>query len=348
MFALSMPVAEETITADDGTLLFRHTFQEVVLTTDNAAVTEAVTQNLLQRIDANIGSLNGLIEAAKNSYTPDNENWAAFYFEVKYAPTRIDGSVISLYGVESSYAGSGVPSNMSVSVNYDMVTGKVLTLSDVLSGVDGATEALCQILLNTLAENAEENALFDDYAEVIGRRFQADLQQDSSWYFTEEGLCFFFHPYDIAPYSSGTIQALIPYSNLSGILADSFFPAEQPATNGKIMADWFDEADLSNFENFSELILDSDSDSLLLYTEGVAFDVTLEQGHWDSKTNSFISESTVYAANCLSPGNAFVLQAPLSDTTPTLLLRYYAGGEAYSYFLLSDISSGDILLFTAN
>lgn len=348
LYSISLPTSEETITADDGTVLFRHIFQEVVLTTGNASVTDAVTGDLLRRIDTNISSLNGLISAAKASYTPGKEGWSSYFFEVQYTPTRIDAAMLSLQGTESSYAGSGNPSSTGVSVNYHMSTGQVLTLADVLCDTEAAANALCQLLLASLAESAEENALFDDYAEVISRRFQADLQQDGGWYFTEDGLCFFFHPYDIAPYSSGTIHTLIPYSKLGGILADAFFPAEEPDTDGQLLAVWFDNADLNSFDCFSELILDAGSDTMLLYTEGFLFDVTLEQGYWDSQANRFISTSTVYAANCLSPGKAFVLEAPLSNTTPTLLLRCRSGGKDSSFFLLEDIQTGGILLLAAN
>ena len=348
LISISLPTSEETITADDGTVLFRHIFQEVVLTTGNASVTDAVTLDLLRRIDTNISSLNGLISAAKASYTPGQEGWSSYFFEVQYTPTRIDAAVLSLNGTESSYAGSGNPSSTGVSVNYSMSTGQVLTLADVLCDTDGAADALCRILLETLGETAEENALFDDYADVIGRRFQADLQQDGCWYFTEEGLCFFFHPYDIAPYSSGTIHTLIPYSRLGGILADTFIPAGKPDTEGKLLAVRFEDADLNSFDSFSELILDAGSDTMLLYTDGILLDVTLEQGYWDSKTNSFASVSTVFAANCLSPGKAFVLQAPLSNTTPTLLLRCRADGRDAAFFILEDIQTGGILLLAAN
>lgn len=340
--AISLPAVYDAVTASDGTVIFRHTYQEVVLSTPDAYVAETVAMDLLRRIDTNADALNVLLHLAQSSYPGNPDNWQPHYLEVLYTPTRLDSYILSLHGTESSFSGAGNPTSASVSVNYNLASGEVLTLGDILAEAKTAADDLCRLILDELAK--QEAQLFDDYADVIVRRFQSDLDQESTWYFSDEGLCLFYHPYDIAPHASGTIYITLPYGQLSGVIDDSFFPAYPPKLPGNLEASWFAETDLNQFSYFSELILDSGCAPAIFYTDGNLFNLHLQEGHWDSALNQFVPTSTVYAANTLNQGDAFVLHAPISDTTPTLLLHYEANGESYSAYILRDIATGKLLL----
>ena len=49
--------------------------------------------------------------------------------------------------------------------------------------------------------------LFDDYPELLRSTFQA-----GNFYLTPEGIVIYYQQYDIAPYSSGITEFLLPFS----------------------------------------------------------------------------------------------------------------------------------------
>jgi hypothetical protein len=205
MISISLPEMTNTVLSEDGVVLFRHTFQDVSLISPNPRVNEAVTLDLLQRMDINASTV-AQLENLTQHYTPGTE-WSTLYYEFLYSPSRIDSSVLSLVGAESIYSGSGQAINSTICVNYYMPTGNVMTLSQVLSEESGAQDALLQALLRVLAYNATQWGLYEDYSEPVIRYFPSYLQQESIWYFSPEGLNICFAPYEIAPQSSSRLVA---------------------------------------------------------------------------------------------------------------------------------------------
>ena len=215
MISISLPEMTNTVVSEDGTVLFRHTFQDISLISPNPGVNETVTLDLLQRMDINISTV-VMLEDMTQYYTPGTA-WNTLYYEFIYSPTRIDNTVLSLKGAESIYAGSGQANNSIICVNYYLPTGHVMTLGDVLSEESTAQDALMQALLRVLAHNATQWNLFEDYSEPVILYFSSYLQQESNWFFSPEGLNICFAPYEIAPQSSGTVVATIPVGYADGL-----------------------------------------------------------------------------------------------------------------------------------
>ena len=216
MISIALPEMTNTVVSEDGTVLFRHTFQDISLISPNPRVNEIVTLDLLQRMDINASTV-VMLEDMTQYYTPGTE-WNTLYYEFIYSPTRIDNAILSLKGAESVYTGSGQANNSIICVNYYLPTGQVMTLGETLSEESGSQDALLQALLRVLAHNATQWELFEDYSEPVIRYFSSYLQQENNWFFSPEGLNICFAPYEIAPQTSGTIVATIPYEELTGIL----------------------------------------------------------------------------------------------------------------------------------
>ena len=332
MFSISLPEMTETIVSEDGVTLFRRVFQDVVLSTPNPKINKAVTLDLLQRMDSNAATAGQLADLVQY-YTPGTA-WNTIYYEILYNPTRIDGSVLSLQGIEAVYSGSGQASYSTTCVNYYMTTGGVMTLSEILSEESGAQEGLLQALLTVLAQNAKQWELFEDYSEPVIRYFQSYLQQESIWFFSPEGLNICFAPYEIAPYSSGTVVATIPYESLTGILRSDLFPAKQSQAAGSVEILDFAAAPLEKFSHFSECILTADGKNHLITTDSILYDVRLELGTYQQDIGSFTPSSTVFAANSLCSDQA--IRLCWNPDSQQLLLRCTIGGEAKNFLLTVD------------
>ena len=106
-------------------------------------------------------------------------------------------------------------------LNWDNTTGKVLGLANVLE--PGKHPAYVAALKNVhnqwLANNPDVQQDPATYHRIW------PFQESDNFAFTDQGLVIKYDSYEIAPYSSGQPELLIPYSALHGILRPEFIPA---------------------------------------------------------------------------------------------------------------------------
>lgn len=330
MVAVSVPHTVETIAGNNGDVIYRKTTQAMHLTMRDPDVADRIILDFLNRIDGLSSDEASVQEAAEAAYSGDTY-WDTYFFDVIYNPTRIDHNVLSLYGESASYAGNNRPQRTCIAANYNMVTGDVLTLGSILYHID-AKRALSDLVIQYLDTIAEEKFLLDGYQDVVRKRFNQDESFDEDWYFSNDGLCFYFAPYEIAPYTSGVIIAEIPYDELAGVIADEFFPPEEDVLEGKILTVPMDNADLDRFSQITELTVDNDGDIILLYAEGAVRNVRIHSGTINSENENFEAVYTLFATYTLSPGDAIMLKAKPADEVP-LCVSYESGGE-FHYILL--------------
>lgn len=318
MAAVSLPFENDLRSADDGTVIFQYTHQNMRLILPDPEVADMVILDFLNRIDAHYSEAEAIYDTASAAYN-GSATWIPYLYSILYEPERIDQTVLSLSGSVRSYAGGAHPSHNCISANYDLTNGQVLTLGSILHHID-ALEDLKALSLNELDKIAKEQFLFEDYRELAQQRFAKDESYDEDWYFTDTGLCFYFSPYEIAPYASGVITIEIPYSSLSGILADAYFPPETQSTSGVVNAVSFEEANMSSFTQIAELILDNGGTKKLLYCEDIVEKVYL------SAYNDITGEVyKVFASQYLSPGDAIMIEA--SEISHAGLSLQYTSGD---------------------
>ena len=332
MYAVSVPAVSETTLADDGTVIFTYTHQSMMLTVPDPEVANKVIIDFLSRNDASAVTAETVRQSAKANYNGYAE-WTPYLYSITYSPMRMDQGVLSLFGSCVTYSGASHPERLSVSANYDLVTGDVLTLGSIMSA-NASTEDFCDLVLYALAEIKAAKYLYDGYEETVKQRFSKDESLDQDWYFSTSGLCFYFVPYQIAPYSSGVIVAEIPYEDLTGLLYDGYFPAERETTAGTIQATVLDETDTAQFTQIAELVLDPDAQMVFLQTDGILWDVKIEYGAWDSANINFVPVYTALFSGSLTPGDAIMIQ---SDELSSLRLTYTSGAETVTqHFTFSE------------
>jgi len=324
--------------SEDGVTLFRHTYQDVVISSPNTQINEAITLDLLQRMDVN-SDIAYQISSLSQYYTPGTA-WTPLFYEILYTPTRIDNAVLSLHAIESTCSGSAEITRNETCVNYHMATGTVLTLEQVLSEESSARDALLQALLKELDSQSQALGLFSDYKDTVTRYFQSYLQQENNWYFAGDGLRICFAPYEIAPSSYGTITVSIPYSALNGIVRIDMLPAPRQAVSLSADIVNFADADLDKYSHFAECILDTEAVPVLITTDKILYDVRLELlTQADGNTESTV---TVFGAGSLCSDDALLLQYTPSDEQQ-LILHCTAGGKKHSFSIISG-ESGDFRL----
>jgi hypothetical protein len=256
---------------------------------------------------------------------------------------RIDPNVLSLYGAETSFAGGVHPYSECVSVTYDLTNGKVLLLKDILNPTITAAD-LTPLVLDALEGFGEEYYLYSDYTATVEERFGQGLDMEQGWYLSQEGLCFYFSPYDIAPYSTGEVIISLPYEQLNGILADPYFPVEKSGGVGTVDASLYEESDQGRFEQFYNIIIDDEGAPVLLCTNGLVFDLTLELGYWDMDGMVFYPTGTVFAASSLSFEEAVMVKLFIPDVMSNLRLTYTTEEGTVQKYVFQRGKDGSILL----
>lgn len=334
MTAVSVPTVTQTQTAEDGTILFRYTYQNIELIVSDPEVADSVIVDFLNRIDSTSAQAEQILNAAMSAYS-SSDQWIPYLCQITFDPMRIDHGVLSLMGSYASYSGNAHPEATNLSLNYDLVTGTALALKDILA--DGCSaDALYYPIITALDKLKEEKYLYDGYKSTVKELLTQGSQAGDNWYFSQAGMCFYYSPYEIAPYASGVIVAEIPYSQLSGLIKDAYFPAEIEDSNGSVIVEIFSEENLNKFTQFSEVVLDDSGSKLLLHTDGAVNHIRLESGSWNTKGTRFTPEHTVFAAYSLTPGDAIMIQAENSDDLPTLRLSYSVNGKTEYRYIAAD------------
>lgn len=304
MVAVSVPsVTEDTLSAD-GTVVFQYTYQHMSLMLNKPEVANKVILDFLNRVDSTKQAAEDTATMAK-TYYDGSASWTPYLYHVTYSPTRIDHSVLSLFGNNVVYSGATHPDRTCVSASYDLKTGDVLTLASIMDP-DAAVADFCKLVLGGLSEMAAGNYLYDGYKTTVENRFKSDASTDEAWYFTQTGLCFYFVPYEIAPYASGVITVEIPYEKLSGLVHEDYIPTKKGAVQGSMKMIAFTEADLSKFTDVAEIVINTDGEMRMAYSEGSVQDVRIT-------INDKISNYTIFAANYLSAGNGIGIKVKASE-----------------------------------
>ncbi len=321
MAAIVMPVITEDKSAEDGTVLFSYVYQNITLTLPEPEVADKVIVDFLNRTDHH-ETADTLYASAKKSYEQGAAMPSPYLCSTVYAPMRIDLGVLSLLGSYVTYEGGAHGSQVSTAVSYDLLTGNPLTWKDILQ--ESVTEDdICRLVLEALEGHEYKEDLFPDYGDTVKNIFSQGLQYHTDWYFSTNGLCCFFSPYEIGPFAAGTIVAEIPYAKLSGVLKDEYFPPERDTSADDIRVADFNPDKLEDFTQFTEIVLDEEGKQTIVYTYSVAYDVQLKTGTL-TKDGSFIPENTVLACATLTPGDAIMIQA---NSENPMQLTYTVNGE---------------------
>ena len=336
MVAISLPVSEKNEYTEDDILLFSYKCQTISLIIPDSEIEQKVIVDLQTRLDGFKAAAQEISDQAKSDYN-SSKQWENYFYEILYTPTRIDLSVLSLYGENASWVGGSHPSRNCTSSNYDLMTGDVLTLGSILTHEDALT-TLCDLLIEEVAEIKAEKFIFEDYSDIIQSRFAQNESYNESWFFSNTGLSFYFSPYEIAPYSSGVITVTVPYEELTGIIEDRYFPAERDVANGAIQL--IKQSD--SFTQIAEVILDGSGEMVFLYTDRSVQDVSIEIGTTDAN-NNLVNATTIFASPILTPGDAVMLQADFQNAQQTIRVNYQANGRIITQYITL-IENGTIQL----
>lgn len=328
MYTVSLPRTTETTQAEDGKVIFQYIYQNISLILPEAEVADKITIDYLNHLDTISAHTQTAIEDAKQAYITDN-NINPHFLQNTYSPFRLDGSVLSLYGDTVSYNGGAHPVYFGQSLNYDIVSGERLLLTDILQNGVTVSELLDKIEYAFSLVRAQLT-LFREYEDLLPYFIPTDLSECTNWYFSRPGLSFFFSPGELGPVSSGTISVTIPYRELTKILKDAYFPAEEMHNSGNISAQLFDTEKLSQFERFSELIVQPGSSKILLTANTPMYHIRISETGAANSNAAPTKFDILYAAHTLSSKDAILLEADFSSGQYVISYENFLGVQMFT------------------
>lgn len=324
--------------AEDGTVLFTRQSQSPIVSN---TLSEGVYDMLNRQVAAYLQKINAEAdqweEEAAVFYSdiqqtdPDYEfyGWSSY---TSVSPQRVDENYISLVFFNSQYLGGAHPNNVQTALNFDSVTGALLPLASVFK--TEYKQTVLNMLLEHLWEMETSFGLFDGYEDTVREKFEkmpADMAQN--WYLTDQGIVFFFSPYEISPYAAGVVTVELSYDELDGMLRDDFvLPYDTYDAGGSIRIERNSNA--KNFANV-EYAMTSDGVEFDLITSGTVYDLRLSQIQWAEGVP--VSEQIIYAANRFTDGDLLHFSVDDSQSSPGISVSYVTGGEdaaTLEYFIL--------------
>lgn len=170
-----------------------------------------------QDVDGKVQAMTA--EIKKNA--ADSEEWRLQNLSDAYSTLTVNYSLpyaaqdvysVSMV-VEIYYAGAAHPMNYVLPVNFNLRTGKVLTLADLFKPGSDYLKIISDYCTQQLTEQHKDVFIFPEGALPTEENYQ-------TWTMRYDGLLVTFNPYQVTPYAAGRIDVLVPYYLLKPIFAD--------------------------------------------------------------------------------------------------------------------------------
>lgn len=230
----SYTVTGEHYASDDpDILLMRHSYQIPSMKVsvpagdkrreaENAAraVADAFNGYFEEKLKEEVAWFEEMAAIAEEDYAARVKEGGANHDPVAYSDETTldfwtDGSMLCVTTAESSYTGGAHGFSRRSVFNFDLRSGKQITLTDLVADDKGLQLAVEEELLRQVEERqagAEGKLFFDDCAETLGEWMAREVA------FRDEGMEIIFGLYDIAPYASGEQTFIIPYQMMEQYL----------------------------------------------------------------------------------------------------------------------------------
>ena len=126
--------------------------------------------------------------------------------------------IVSITMLSQEYTGGAHGNDLLTTFCYDLDQNEIITPSVLFS--DPKDSRIVEILLGKLMAEFDVNTPEElEYAGIFN--YQA-LDITNNFYFTEDGVTFYYNPYELAAYAVGPIELSVSYSELSPFINGAF------------------------------------------------------------------------------------------------------------------------------
>lgn len=203
--------------AEDGTELVAGTIlYPVVSFPQKKEVEDAINGDIQAMLEEFRSYIPETIDAAKEEikFTQSEDYpFQPFDASVDFATLRNSGNVLSFAKTDYSYTGGAHGNYAMTGINYDLTTGKRITLDQLGSDLESVKSFVSDYVI--------KQANVASYKNRLNEGFEAYLMDtiwvDGKWYFSNTGVHFYGNPYELGSYAAGIIEFIIPYEEFPGL-----------------------------------------------------------------------------------------------------------------------------------
>ncbi len=170
----------------------------------NAYFYEHEAANMLTQFENNVRSVEEFIDTLSAPYSYDSEVPCVRYF---------DGNYVSFVQQGYDYFGGAHGLPLWEGYVFDLETGERLLLPDIISNTEAELKDLVTEYFGEIIDESPSD-FWPDAKETVRESVSLEM---TDFVLTDEGICFFMHPYSIAAYAMGFSEVTIPYAEFSGL-----------------------------------------------------------------------------------------------------------------------------------
>lgn len=138
---------------------------------------------------------------------------------ISYESSTIPGYAVSfLFRLSAVYVGSPHPADEIVSRSYDLASSLLLSPEDIFSDVPFALREISRIVTADLLSRPE----LAENEEWVLRGAAPSREGYKNFTLGPDSITFHFSPYQVGPYSIGTVLSEISYSQIRDLFKDDF------------------------------------------------------------------------------------------------------------------------------
>lgn len=150
-----------------------------------------------------------LFRMAVKQYKEDmkyNHPMRAYDIVQAYEVTYMQLCIISLYTDRYEYTGGAHGNTVRQSENWNLANCRPMRLEQLITCAPNYKTYILSLIEPEISNNSE--IFFDNYSDLIRSTFDKN-----NFYLTPGGIVIYYQQYDIAPYSSGIREFILPYDN---------------------------------------------------------------------------------------------------------------------------------------
>lgn len=195
-------------------------------------INDAVMKRLLDREEK---TMKVAAEAFTNQYTDSykktmlplynqdradttKRSWYQYHYIINTSTQQGSKGTIVYLATVDYYEGGAHGINQLITLNFEKKTGRQLTLADIFA--TGYEQPLKNILLKALKTKTGSSTI--SALKNKGYLYSMDIFPSENFILGDETITFVYNPYEIAPYSKGSTELIIPYSDVDKLLKNSF------------------------------------------------------------------------------------------------------------------------------
>lgn len=198
--------------SDNRAKLINNTIEEELFTMTNLTLQQAADSFANERGKNYLNDFKELYE--KDTNTEERGTWFNNQYDIKTRVEQTADTIINYIAEIESYDGGAHGSFIKSVINFNINTGKRMTLNDVL--LPGYERRLNEILLDKLIKKTDSKDIND--LKEKGFLYSMDMCPSEYYQINDKGITFIYNQYEIAPYAAGLTELNLSWCELEDVL----------------------------------------------------------------------------------------------------------------------------------